>query len=30
MLEMERVGNPIATGVIHDDSNATIAICGMQ
>ncbi len=30
MLELERVGDPLATCVSHEDSNATIVICGMQ
>jgi hypothetical protein len=30
MLEMERVGDPLAACVGHDDSNAMIMIRGMQ
>ncbi len=30
MLETERVGDPLATSVGHEDSNATIVIHGMQ
>jgi hypothetical protein len=29
MLESERVGDPLATCVSHEDSNAMIVICGM-
>ncbi len=28
MLEMERVGDPFAAHVGHEDSNAIIVICG--
>ena len=30
MLETERVCDPLAACVSHEDSNATIVICGMQ
>jgi hypothetical protein len=30
MLESEGVGDPLATCISHEDSNATIVICGMQ
>jgi hypothetical protein len=29
MLETELVGDPLAACVGHEDSNATIVICGM-
>jgi hypothetical protein len=29
MLEMECVGDPFATHVGHEDSNAMIKVCGM-
>ncbi len=29
MLEKERVGDPFAARVGHEDSNATIVICSM-
>jgi hypothetical protein len=30
LLELERVSDPLAACVSHEDSNTTIVICGMQ